>query len=191
MRGEFYCIAFGMPAPDFSQNYFQLFDLPERFAVDRDSLGDRYRKLQRELHPDRFANATDHEQRIAVQYSALVNQAHATLGNPLARALYLLELAGMGAGEIAAQKVDGGFLIEQMELREKLESMHDLVDPDTVLDHLVAEISGDMEVHQREFASAHEAGDMAAAASACVKMQYLDKLLREAEQIESDLMDKM
>jgi hypothetical protein len=31
---------------------------------------------------------------------------------------------------------------------------------------------------------------MSAAASACVKMQYLDKLLQEAEQIESRLIDR-
>ena len=78
-----------------------------------------------------------------------------------------------------------------MELREKLDSIDGLVDPDTVLDHLVAEISGDIKVHQAEFAEAYTANNMAFAAAACVKMQYLGKLLQEAEQIESDLMDKM
>jgi molecular chaperone HscB len=178
-----------MPSPDFSQSYFQLFDLPMQFEVDGSSLGERYRHLQRELHPDRFASAADHEQRIAVQYSAFVNEAYATLKAPLARALYLLQLAGMSQEDISAQKVDGGFLIEQMELREKLESMHDLVDPDTVLDHLVTEISGDLKMHQAEFKAAYNQSDLPAAASACVKMQYLEKLLQEAEQIESELMD--
>jgi molecular chaperone HscB len=112
------------------------------------------------------------------------------LRKPLARALYLLELAGMSQQEISGQQIAGGFLIEQMELREKLESMDGLVDPDTVLDHLVTEISGDIKMHQAEFAQAYAADELAAAAAACVKMQYLEKLLREAEQIESDLMDK-
>lgn len=178
-----------MTAADFSQNYFQLFDLPAQFELDSSTLGDRYRQLQRELHPDRFAAAPHHEQRMAMQYSAFVNEAHATLKQPLARALYLLQLAGMSAEEIGRQQVDGGFLIEQMELREKLESLHDLVDPDTVLDHLVAEIAGDIRAHQGEFAAAYEQSDLTAAASACVKMQYLEKLQREAEQVESELMD--
>ena len=77
-----------------------------------------------------------------------------------------------------------------MELREKLESIHALVDPDSVLEHLVAEIAADIKLHQREFAQAYGEADLAAAASACVKMQYLEKLLIEAEQIESDLMDR-
>lgn len=178
-----------MSSPDFSQSYFQLFELPTEFNVDVALLGERYRKLQRELHPDRFAQASGTQQRLAVQYSAFVNEAHATLSKPLPRALYLLELAGMSQEEIAAQQVDGGFLIEQMELREKLESLHDLVDPDTVLDHLVTEITADIGVHRGEFEAAYDRSDLAAAASACVKMQYLEKLLREAEQIESDLMD--
>jgi len=178
-----------MSTPDFTQTYFQLFDLPVRFAVDTVALGDVYRQLQRELHPDRFASAADHEQRIAVQYSAFVNEAYAVLKAPLPRALYLLEHKGMSQEEISRQQVDGGFLIEQMELREKLETMHDLVDPDTVLDHLVGEISADIKLHHAEFESAYTHSDLPAAASACVKMQYLEKLLQEAEQIESDLMD--
>ena len=160
-----------------------------QFAVDSAALGARYRHLQQEVHPDRFAAAADHEQRIAVQYSAFVNEAYTVLRTPLRRALYLLELVGMSQEEISRQQLDGGFLIEQMELREKLESLHDLVDPDTVLDHLVKEISGDIKMHQAEFETAYNQSDLAAAASACVKMQYLEKILQEAEQIESELMD--
>ena len=178
-----------MSSPDFSQTYFQLFDLPAGFSVDAALLGERYRRLQRELHPDRFAQASVAQQRLAVQYSAFVNEAHATLSKPLPRALYLLGLAGMSQEEITAQQIDGGFLIEQMELREKLESLHDLVDPDTVLDHLVTEITADIKMHQGEFEAAYARSDLAAAASACVKMQYLEKLLHEAEQVESELMD--
>ena len=193
MRGEFHRIARGvspdMATPDFKQNYFELFNLPVQFALDSALIGSRYRHLQQELHPDRYANTSAHEQRIAVQYSSLVNEAYATLNRPLSRALYLLQLAGMSQQQIADEPVDGGFLIEQMELREKLESIHDLVDPDAVLDHLVAEIAADIKSHQAEFAAAYTDLDLDAAASACVKMQYLEKLLQQAEQLESDLMD--
>jgi molecular chaperone HscB len=178
-----------MSSPDFSQNYFQLFDLPVAFDLDTNQLGRRYRQLQQQLHPDRYANAPAHEQRLAVQYSAFVNEAHATLRAPLARALYLLHLRGLEKEEVSAQQVDGGFLIEQMELREKLASLHDLVDPDTILEHLVAEISGDIRAHQDEFRKAYAKDELPAAASACVKMQYLEKLLAETEQVEAELMD--
>jgi len=178
-----------MLPPDFQRNYFQLFDLPVDFTVDLAQLGERYRQLQRELHPDRFTGASAHEQRLAVQYSALINEAYSTLRKPLPRALYLLELAGLSGERLAAEPLDGGFLITQMELREKLEGIGDLVDPETALDHLVAEIREDVAVLQSQFSHAYGAGNLSGAASACIKMQYLDKLLSEAEQIESRWMD--
>ncbi len=178
-----------MPVLDFKQNYFQLFELPQQFELDREVLGSRYRQLQQQLHPDRYAHTGDHQQRVAVQYSSLVNQAFQTLSRPLPRALYLLELAGMSGEQVAAEPVDGGFLIEQMELREKLESIEGLVDPDSVLEHLLSEIADDIAAHQQEFSRAFAAGDLNGAARACVKMQYLNKLQQEAEVIESALLD--
>ena len=89
----------------------------------------------------------------------------------------------------ARQQVDGGFLMMQMELREKLESMAELVDPEPVLEHLLSEIHDDQQALHAEFARAYSEENYTDAASACVKLQYLDKLQREAEQIESDLMD--
>lgn len=178
-----------MTSPDFQQSYFQLFKLPRQFALDERLLGERFRQLQGQLHPDRFASKSQHEQRIAVQYSAFVNQAYTTLRKPLARAFYLLQLAGMSAQQVSTEKIDGGFLIEQMELREKLETIAGLVEPETVLGHLMLEIAADIKAHEQEFTGAFDAEDLCGAASACIKMQYLEKLQREVEQIESSLLD--
>ena len=179
-----------MPLLDFKRNYFQLFDLPQGFSLDQAQLGARYRQLQMELHPDRYASGSAHEQRLAVQYSALVNEAYTTLRKPLERALYLLALAGMSGESISGQPIDGGFLIAQMELREKLESMAEMVDPQTALDHLISEISADVAELRIEYSKAYSAGELSAAACACVKMQYLEKLQVEAELPESSLLDR-
>lgn len=178
-----------MSNSDFKKNYFELFDLPVQFSLDSQAVGERFRSLQQQFHPDRFAGTSDQEQRIAVQYSALVNQAYTTLRDPLLRSLYLLELAGMTQQDVAAQKVDGGFLMEQLELREKLETIDNMVDPETFLDHLMQEITADIKGHQREFEEAYESDATEAAGMACVKMQYLEKLLQEAENIESSWLD--
>ena len=178
-----------MSLPEIQKNYFQLFDLPEDFALDQAQLGKRYRQLQKELHPDRYASGSAHEQRLAVQYSALINEAYATLRKALPRALYLLELAGMSQEDIAGQQIDGGFLMAQMDLREKLVSLAEMVDPETALEHLVTEIGVDVNQLREQFSCAYAAGELSAAASACVKLQYLEKLLLEAEQMESKLID--
>ena len=60
---------------DFSRNHFELFGLSARYRVDQDALDAAYRKLQSEVHPDRFAGGSDAERRIALQASARVNEA--------------------------------------------------------------------------------------------------------------------
>jgi len=178
-----------MSFSEFKKNYFQLFDQPPVVDLDVKLLGEQFRQLQQQVHPDRYAGKSAQEQRLAVQYSALINQAYSILRHPLSRALYLLELKGMSPEEIARQKVAGGFLMEQMELREKLEGIGSMVDPETVLDHLITEINGDISNHQAEFAAAYAVADLDAAAAACVKMQYLEKFLQEAELVESGWLD--
>lgn len=176
-------------SPDLTQDYFSLFGLPVSFAIDRDELGARYRRLQGELHPDRYANASSYEQRLAVQHSALVNQAYQTLRKPLGRALYLMELGGVSQNDMSRHQIDGGFLIMQMELREKLEAIPELMEPDEAIEHLLDEINQDLRAEQSAFEQAYNGNDTEHAISACVKMQYLDKLLSEAERLEAKLID--
>jgi molecular chaperone HscB len=178
-----------MSLPELQKSYFQLFDLPENFALDQAQLGERYRELQKELHPDRYASGSAHEQRLAVQYSALINEAYATLRKALPRALYLLKLAGMSKEDISGQKVDGSFLMAQMDLRENLMMLDETGDPEAALEHFVTEIDVDVKQLHREFSRAFSAGELTSAAGACVKLQYLEKLLEEAEQMESRLID--
>src|SRR6202162_875462 len=85
---------------DFSQDYFALFGLPARYRFDPAELDAAYRKLQTEVHPDRFAAAGEDERRLALQSSSRVNEAYRALRSPLERANYLLLLrGGDGVGE--------------------------------------------------------------------------------------------
>ncbi|MBO7411804.1 MAG: co-chaperone HscB, partial [Ottowia sp.] len=54
---------------------FELFGVPARFEQDVEQLAARWRALQREVHPDRFAAEGAAAQRAAAQWSARVNQA--------------------------------------------------------------------------------------------------------------------
>ena len=71
--------------------YFQLFDLPINFNIDKTTLSKRYRELQRTVHPDKFASASDQERRLAMQKSTQINEAFTTLKHPLKRAQYILQ----------------------------------------------------------------------------------------------------
>jgi len=100
-------------------NHFEIFDLPVSFAVDIDTLAQRYRDLQRAVHPDKYANAPAQERRLAMQKATQVNAAFQTLKDPLARGLYLLQLQGIEINDNNI-KMDNEFLLEQMDLREQL-----------------------------------------------------------------------
>lgn len=101
-------------------NYFQLFGLEEKFNLDTERLAQVYQKLQRSVHPDRFAHASSQEQMLAVQKSSMINDAYQSLKNPLKRAEYMLTLRGTEMPNEQASFKDNMFLMRQMELREML-----------------------------------------------------------------------
>ena len=101
---------------------FELFGVPARYAQDVDALAARWRALQREVHPDRFAAEGAAAQRVAAQWSARINQAWQRLREPLARASYLCELGGVPVNAENNTAMPPQFLMQQMELREKLDA---------------------------------------------------------------------
>jgi molecular chaperone HscB len=105
---------------DFSQDYFALFGLPARYRFDPAELDVAYRKLQTQVHPDRFASAGDDERRLALQSSSRVNEAYRALRSPLERANYLLLLRGVDALAETDTALPPAFLEQQLECRESV-----------------------------------------------------------------------
>jgi molecular chaperone HscB len=105
---------------DFSQDYFALFGLPARYRFDPAELDAAYRKLQTEVHPDRFASAGDDERRLALQSSSRVNEAYRALRSPVERANYLLLLRGVDALAETDTALPPEFLEQQLECRETM-----------------------------------------------------------------------
>ena len=108
-------------AMNLNDSDFTLFDVPERFAQDRGALDARWKMLQREAHPDRFAGQGAAAQRIAMQWSVRINEAYQRLKDPLKRAAYLCELHGAPINAEDNTAMPAAFLMQQMEWREALE----------------------------------------------------------------------
>ena len=106
---------------NFNRNHFDLFGLPQAFALDTARLDQAYRDIQAEIHPDRFAHAGESEQRLAMQWATKVNEAYQTLKKPFERARYLLSLNGVDAMDARNTSMPADFLMLQMEWREALE----------------------------------------------------------------------
>lgn len=103
------------------QNHFELFDLPVSFDLDSKALDAAYLKVQAQTHPDRFANATAAEKRVAMQWTIRANEAYQALKKPLSRAQYLCELHGADIAAESNTAMPMEFLMQQMQWRETLD----------------------------------------------------------------------
>ena len=100
---------------------FELFATERRFAQGRPALDARWKFLQGEVHPDRFAAQGPAAQRIALQWAMRVNEAYERLKDPLKRAAYLCDLNGAPISAEDNTAMPPGFLVQQLEWREALD----------------------------------------------------------------------
>src|SRR6188768_488702 len=100
---------------------FELFAVPATFAQDRAALDARWKELQREAHPDKFAAQGAAAQRVAMQWSVRINEAYQRLKNPLTRAMYLCEIHGAPIEAESNTAMPADFLMQQMQWREALD----------------------------------------------------------------------
>jgi molecular chaperone HscB len=159
------------------------------WKIDRGVLDSRYRQLQREFHPDRYAAKGDVEKRLAVQTTSLINQAYETLKSPLKRAQYMLELEDIDAGQESHITSDMDFLMKQIEFRETLEDIRDSQDPLTALDTMRNDVQVQYLQLQEDFQAQHSTANYNNALDTVAKMQFFAKLLDEIEQREEELED--
>ena len=179
---------------DLSSNYFEIFEIPERYTVDTVVLARCFRDLQQVVHPDRFASASDQERRISMQRSTRLNEAYQVLKDPLSRARYLLELNGVQWEDEQSTVSDAAFLMEQMELREALSEVRGKQDPimevGQILDDVMSRVmkmTGELEL---QFEKSDEEY-LKQAKETVRKLQFLNKLRQEAESLEADLEDEI
>ena len=172
------------------KNHFELFGLPAAFDIGADDLASRYRDLQRRIHPDKFANASDQERRLSLQLTAQVNEAFQTLKDPVQRARYLLRLRGVDTGEETDTAMDPAFLTEQMEWREGLDEIQQADNPHKQLAELANRIEQRMQekIGQfREVIGADSAEAIGKARNLVREMQFLEKMRRETDNLEEEL----
>ena len=100
---------------------FELFGLALRFAQERSAVDARWKELQRQAHPDKFAAQGAAAQRVAMQWSVRINEAYQRLKDPMRRAAYLCELHGAPILAEDNTAMPAAFLMQQMEWREALE----------------------------------------------------------------------
>ena len=160
------------------QNHFELFHLPQQFAVDAGALDSAYRDVQSRVHPDRFVNATDAEKRVAMQWATRANEAYQTLKNPQKRAQYLCELNGVDLQTESNTAMPAAFLMQQMEWREELDDARSGKDME-LLEKLDGQLRAARKDQLKDIEARITANDFHAAAQGVRALMFLEKFGEE------------
>lgn len=168
------------------QNHFELFQLPQQFTIDAAALDSAYHEVQHRVHPDRFANASDSERRVAMQWATRANEAYKTLKNPFRRAAYLCELNGVDLEVESNTSMPPAFLMQQMEWREALDDARAAKDG-AALDELEAAIRSERKAVLEATAAHLDNGDFRQAAGLVRQLMFLEKFSDEVANVQDAL----
>jgi molecular chaperone HscB len=172
---------------DFHANHFQLFDLPETYRLDTARLDEAYRKLQNEVHPDRFAASGESEKRLSMQWATKVNEAYQTLKTPLSRATYLLHLHGKEVFSANHTSFPPAFLMQQMAWRESIDTARQSRNA-SALDKLWRDLRKEAaNLEYRLAAELDDAKDDEAAANTARELKFMHKLIEEVGDAQEEL----
>lgn len=145
------------------QDYFELFELPAQFAINLSELEQLWRSKSSQVHPDRFATASDAEKRVAMQWASLINEAYQVLKNPIKRASYICEQQGVDIAAESNTSMPPEFLFKQMEWREELgaaaanqEVLGRLIEQVKSEEQVLNQVVGDLIDQQKNYAEAAE-----------------------------------
>jgi molecular chaperone HscB len=124
-----------------ADDHFSLFGLPARFQVDAARLEQAWRAVAAQVHPDRYATSSAAERRVAMQWAARANEAYRQLRDPLQRARYMCEQAGIDLQTESNTSMDTAFLMQQMTWREMLDDARAAKSDPNAYDSLRAELN--------------------------------------------------
>ena len=116
------CPVCGALQPYFDDDPFAILGITPAYGINLKQVEEAYIRLQAQMHPDRFPQASDKEKRIAAANAATLNASYLTLRHPLQRAVALMKREGHEASADSEQKTidDPELLMDMMTLREQL-----------------------------------------------------------------------
>ncbi|MFM2482569.1 co-chaperone HscB [Celerinatantimonas sp. YJH-8] len=170
-------------------NYFELFSIEPGFAIDKNTLSARFRQLQSQYHPDNFAGGDDREQALALHKASEINEAYQALLHPESRAQYMLSLVGIDISAEQQTLQDMDFLMSQMALREELESIEKLDDPESAMERFSAKLKQQQQQLEADFVTAYQQQAYTKAADCVRKMKFYIRLREQLRQLEDKLLD--
>lgn len=170
------CVGCGaLQPPPAALDPYALLGLERRYHLAPTVVEDAYRALARKVHPDRFAGRRAVERRMALQWTAALNEARRILKDDDRRARWLAtgEAAPSGRGPA----LDPEFLQEMFDWREQEEER-----PGSLREQAQAREAALREELDTIFTAWESgAGDLGAVEDRLSRLKYVTGLLREQE----------
>lgn len=157
------------------KNFFEIFEIPQRFEIDSEQLEQKYFKFQKRFHPDNASFAD-------IEQSIIVNQAYKILSNSIARASYILQLNGIDIeNDSRAPKPDLATLEEILELQEMVAEISA-----NQAQNLSKNLQQRIKLLLQEVATKLENKEFEVAAQVLIKTKYFDKTLRDLKELKNN-----
>ena len=180
-----YCNTLQRPVPD----YFRFLGLERRLHLDPGDLQQRFYRLSRLLHPDRYHRRTHTERQYSLEATAILNDAYRVLRDPVSRAEYVLKELGFTASDQRSKDVPPELLEEVFELNMAIEELRDgdsSVRPqldgarNKFLD-MQEEMDRKLELLYRQYDETANRGLLQHIRSTLDRRRYIQNLVREVE----------
>lgn len=183
-KSELFCSKCkALQEPPENLTYFEIIGVPRNFNVNIIEVHNKYRELQKMLHPDKFGNKSEKEKQLSESLSSLVNKAYSTLANPLKRGLYMLELDNIQIPE-GTTNLNPEFLMDIMEKNEEIEAASR--NKEKVI-QLMQENKEVLDTLSKEAAEAFNNKDIQKAKVILIRMKYYDSIETRLKKLKENL----
>ncbi len=134
-------------------NYFELFNIPITYYINKKDMEVNYKQIQKSVHPDINKNTEE--------LSSVVNEAYTILKDDCYRAKYLLDIKGNEDTE-NNKEIDKSTLTHIMELNDKIDEGEDVTE----------EVNHKLETLKEEFNTSIEVNKLIVAKQVYTKLNY-------------------
>lgn len=170
-------------------DFFRVMGLEPKLQLDPQELQQIFYARSRELHPDRFARASQQAQAAALEESSLLNDAYRTLREPAARAEYFLKANGLDIAAQGTKNVPPELLEEVFTLNMLLEELKDggsgarpqVEQAREQFASLLAEVDRDMAAHFARYDATPESKILQDLRQLLNRRRYITNLLRDID----------
>lgn len=173
-----------------SPDYFAVYEMPRRLALDTGELQKKFYAKSREWHPDRFATGSPVEQNQALDMTSTLNDGYRILRDPVQRAEYLLSLEGFDIGEQRSANVPPELLEEVFDLNMMLEDVGDnrseLESARARFSKMLHQIDCDLESEFRHYDSDPDRSVLSVIRAILNRRRYVQNLLRDVDKVLAD-----